>query len=349
MDRLYPESKLLKDYVEDQKALNAAMEIYPERSAEYQAALTKLGSEYEVNRSKATIWGQMTEGAIDRIDEAFANAWANIGSGANTLWDNLKQGFKQTLGEIAHMLTTKPLLASFSNWLTGTDNGQGLGSVWSKLLGGSGGGGAGGGGGLMSSITSLGSTVYKLYSAVTGVGSEIASGYASGGISGALNGGVNYYGNMLTNLSNTLSSGFGSLSTAIFGASASQIAANAATSAVLTNTLSQSATQLGTQFAANVGYEAVGSQLAAGFASQVAGQTAATGAAAGAAAGAGFYAQLAAMASNPVGWVIAAVTSAYQSGKLYDQGERWNTKEVMNTDLVKYSGGVGQATLALLR
>lgn len=54
------------------------------------------------------------------------------------------------------------------------------------------------------------------------------------------------------------------------------------------------------------------------------------------------------MASNPVGWVIAAVTSAYQSGKLYDQGVRWNTKDVMNTDLVKYSGGIGQATLAPL-
>jgi len=162
MDRLYPESALLKSYVEDQKALNAAMELYPANAAQYEDALAKLGNEYEVNRSKATIWGQMTEGAIDRIDEAFANAWGNIGDGAASLWDNLKTGFKQTLGEIAHMLTTKPLLASISNWLTGTDNGQGLSSVWSKLLGSAGGSSSGSsGGGLFSGLAGVGQNLLR--------------------------------------------------------------------------------------------------------------------------------------------------------------------------------------------
>lgn len=333
MDRLYPEAKLLKDYTEDQKALSAAMALYPGNAANYQAALLKLGNEYEVNRSKATLWGQMTEGAIDRIDEAFATAWGNIGSGAESLWDNLKKGFKQTLGEIAHMLTTKPLLASISNWLTGTDNGQGLSSVWGKLLGGVSGSSSSSGGGLFGSgntLVSMGKSIYQAYSAITGVGSSIASGYASGGVGGAISGGVGYYGNLLSSLGTTLSGGFSSIVGAITGSTATQVAANAATSAALQGAVAQGATQVGTSIG-------IGGAAAAG-----------AGTAAAAGAGAGFYASLAAMASNPVGWVIAAVTSAYQSGKLYDQGVRWNTKDVMNTDLVKYSGGIGQATLAPL-
>lgn len=333
VDRLNPQIKLLKDFTAEQDALNAAIARYPENAALYQDALAKLGNEYEVNRSKATIWGQMTEGAIDRIDEAFASAWGNIGSGAESLWDNLKKGFKQTLGEIAHMLTTKPLLASISNWLTGTDNGQGVSSVWGKLLGGVSGSSSSSGGGLFGSgntLVSMGKSIYQAYSAITGVGSSIASGYASGGVGGAISGGVGYYGNLLSSLGTTLSGGFSSIVGAITGSTATQVAANAATSAALQGAVAQGATQVGTSIG-------IGGAAAAG-----------AGTAAAAGAGAGFYASLAAMASNPVGWVIAAVTSAYQSGKLYDQGVRWNTKDVMNTDLVKYSGGIGQATLAPL-
>ena len=333
VDRLNPQIKLLKDFTVEQDALNAAIARYPQNAALYQDALVKLGNEYEVNRSKATLWGQMTEGAIDRIDEAFASAWGNIGSGAESLWDNLKKGFKQTLGEIAHMLTTKPLLASISNWLTGTDNGQGIGSVWSKLLGGASGSSSSSGGGLFGSgntLVSMGKSIYQAYSAITGVGSSIASGYASGGIGGAISGGVGYYGNLLSSFGSTLSSGFSGIVGAITGSTATQVAANAATSAALQGAVAQGATQVGTSIG-------IGGAAAAG-----------AGTAAAAGAGAGFYASLAAMASNPVGWVIAAVTSAYQSGKLYDQGVRWNTKDVMNTDLVKYSGGIGQATLAPL-
>lgn len=335
MDRLSPQTKLLKDFTAEQDALNAAIARYPENAALYQDALVKLGNEYQVNQSKATLWGQLTEGAVDRIDGVFADAWSNIGSGADSLWDNLVKGAKQAFGEIAHMLTTKPLLASISNWLTGTDNGQGISSVWGKLLGNSGSGQSAGGGGLMSSITSLGSTVYKLYSAVTGVGSSIASGYASGGLSGALSGGASYYSNLFSSLASTISTGFSGLTSAIFGSTASQIAANTATSTALQGALTEGVASVGANLGLG-GFAAEGAAAAAG-----AGGTAA-------AVGSGFYAQLAAMASNPVGWVVAAVTSAYQSGKLYDQGERWNTKEVMNTDLVKYSGGVGQATLAPL-
>ncbi|MGG5288849.1 tape measure protein [Pseudomonas shirazensis] len=321
MDRLYPEAKLLKDYAEDQKALNAAMALYPENAANYQAALLKLGNEYEVNRSKATLWGQMTEGAIDRIDEAFATAWGNIGSGAESLWDNLKKGFKQTLGEIAHMLTTKPLLASISNWLTGADNGQGLSSVWGKLLGGANGSSTGGGGGMMSTLTNAGSMLYKLYSAVTGVGSSVASGWASGGLGGAINGGYSYYANLFSGLTSSLSSGFSSVVGSILGSSSSQIAANAATSAALQGAVAQGAATVGT----NIG---IGGAAYAGAGTAAAGISG------------GLGAQFAAMASNPVGWVVAAVTAAYQSGKIYDKGYRYDMMETLTDKNTLAAGGI---------
>lgn len=321
MERLYPEAKLLKDYTEDQKALNAAMGLYPENAANYQAALLKLGNEYEVNRSKATLWGQMTEGAIDRIDEAFASAWGNIGSGAESLWDNLKKGFKQTLGEIAHMLTTKPLLASISNWLTGADNGQGLSSVWGKLLGGASGSSTGGGGGMMSSLTNAGSMLYKLYSAVTGVGSSVASGWASGGLGGAINGGYSYYANLFSGLTSSLSSGFSSVVGSILGSSSSQIAANAATSAALQGAVAQGAATVGT----NIG---IGGAAYAGAGTAAAGISG------------GLGAQFAAMASNPVGWVVAAVTAAYQSGKIYDKGYRYDMMETLTDKNTLAAGGI---------
>lgn len=298
MDRLYPEAKLLKDYTEDQKALNAAMELYPQNAANYQSALAKLGREYEVNQSKATIWGQLTEGAIDRIDGVFADAWANIGSGANNLWDSLVKGAKQAFGEIAHMLTTKPLLASLSNWLTGTDNGQGIGSVWGKLMGsatgqqsGSAGDSNGWGG-----MVGLGKNLYSAWNAVTGVGAEIMSGYASGGISGAISGGASYYGSMLSNLGTTLTGGFQSIVGAITGQTAAQAASSAA---------------------AQAAGAAAGNSLGVN-----AGAYAASG---GAGASSGMLASMGAM------WPLAVIMGMYQSGKLYDAGVRPDAGEVRDS------------------
>jgi hypothetical protein len=322
MERLYPEAKLLKDYAEDQQALNAAMALYPENAANYQAALVKLGNEYEVNRSKSTLWGQMTEGAIDRIDDAFATAWGNIGSGAESLWDNLKKGFKQTLGEIAHMLTTKPLLASISNWLTGGDNGQGLSSVWGKLLGSIGGSGSGGGSGGFGGLAGLGKNLYSAWSTITGVGSSVASGYASGGISGALSGGASYYGNMLSNISSTLSNGFTSLASTITGTAAVQtaamIGAQGVTSAVLSGAVTEGAAAMGTQFTTGVA-----TTTAATYAAAEAG-AAATAASLGG--------QISAAVSSAAAmWPLAVVMGMYQSGKLYDSGVRADAGEIMDS------------------
>ena len=329
MDRLYPEAKLLKDYTADQEALNAAMALYPENAASYQDALAKLGNEYEVNRSKATIWGQMTEGAIDRIDEAFASAWGNIGSGAESLWDNLKKGFKQTLGEIAHMLTTKQLLASISNWLTGTDNGQGLSSIWGKLLGSATGqGGSAGDANGWGGMVSLGKNLYSAWSNLTGVGSSIASGYASGGVSGALSGGASYYGNMLSNIASTLSGGFTSLiggNIAITGATA---AGTAATTAALTGvTAAQAAAAAATVGAEGITAASLSAAVAEGAASigTNIGVAGATTAAASQGIGAAISS---AMSSAAAMWPLAVIMGMYQSGKLYDAGVRPDASEM---------------------
>ncbi len=314
MDRLYPEAAALREYTAEQHALNAAMSLYPENAAAYQAALVKLGTEYEVNRSKATLWGQMTEGAIDRIDQSFANAWANIGDGANTLWDDLKKGFKQTLGEIMHMLTTKPLLASISNWLTGTDNGQGLGSVWSKLLGTVGGssggvsiGGLGGG-----SLAGIGKSLYQAWSSLTGVGSSIAGGYATGGIGGAVSGGVGYYTSMLSSVGASISSGFSGLMATITGSTAAQTAAIVGAEGVTAASLS-------------VGMEAA----AAGYATQFG---AITGTVSYAAAESAAAASAAASTSAMMG-PLAILMGMYQSGKLYDAGVRYDTSDMQTSKL----------------
>lgn len=321
VDRLNPQIKLLKDYTAEQDALNAAIGRYPANAALYQDALVKLGNEYEVNRSKTTLWGQMTEGAIDRIDEAFATAWGNIGDGAESLWDNLKKGFKQTLGEIAHMLTTKPLLASISNWLTGTDNGQGVGSVWSKLLGsvgGSSGSGSSGSSGGFGGMVDMGKSLYQAYSAITGVGSSMATGYASGGVSGAISGGAGYYSSMLSSLGSTISSGFSSMVGAVTGSTAATTGATSALGATLSGAVAEGAAAVGT----NIG---------------VAGATTA-------AASQGLGAQItAAMGNVAAMWPLAVVMGMYQSGKLYDAGVRPDSGEIMD------SGGktaAGKAVMA---
>jgi tape measure domain-containing protein len=344
VDRLSPQIKLLNDYTREQDALNAAIDLGTSKTPMYQEALAKLSQEYEVNRSKATLWGQMTEGAIDRIDEAFASAWGNIGNGANDLWDNLKTGFKQTLGEIAHMLTTKPLLASISNWLTGTDNGQGLSSVWSKILGSASGSSSGSsGGGMFSGLADIGKNLYSVYNAITGVGADIVAGYSSGGIGGAISGGASYYGNMLNGIATTLSSGFTSLIGGNIAITGATMASSAATTAALTGVTAEVAasaaasvgaegiTLAALQGAIAEGAATVGTQIGVAGATTAAASSGIAGAISGA------------LSSAAAMWPLAIVMGMYQSGKLYDAGVRPSMSEMQAT------GGdtaLGKATMA---
>ncbi|WP_288464711.1 tape measure protein [uncultured Pseudomonas sp.] len=320
VDRLQPQAKLLKDYTKEVDVLNKAIELYPAKADQYREAQRLLGEEYDRNRLKASIWGEWTEGAIDRVDASFADAWANIGDGASNLFDNLKKGFKQTLGEIAHMLTTKPLLASFGDWLTGTISGNGLSAVWSKALGAFGGSGSSGGtSGALSGLGSLANNLYSAYSTFTGVGPAVMAGYQAGGISGALSGGAGYYGALVSNAASTVAGWLGMTSAATGAGTAGALNAAAIAGA---NTVGTSLGYLGSSTVAFPG---------------------AAGAAAGTGAAAGSSSFLASLGSTmAAAWPLAVVAGMYASGKLYDAGVRPDGKATLE------SGGhtaFGKATM----
>lgn len=240
MDRLYPQSKLLKDYIEDQNALNAAIEIYPARADEYRAALQRLGVEYEQNQNAATTWGKFTEGAVDRIDEAFADMWQSVLSKSGNFMDTLKNSFKQFLAEMLHMAITKPIIVQIGSalgvgGLAASDSGGGLLSS----LGDNGG------------ITSLLNTAKNVMSvAGTRFGQAVMQGWSGGdgilgGIQGAFSNGADYF-------SNAVSSAFTAGSTT----AAVAIEASAAN---FSSAVSQGAINYGTQFSAegaSVSFEA---------------------------------------------------------------------------------------------
>ncbi|MDM9595296.1 DUF4214 domain-containing protein [Pseudomonas guariconensis] len=192
MDRLYPEKKLLREYTEAQAALNKAMELAPDKAAEYQDALRLLGLEYEQNKNAATAWGQFTEGALDRVDGAFADAWKNIGDGFDGFATSLKDGFKQLLAELAHMAITRPIVMQIGAAL-------GVGGLSAQSGGLFGGGGGSGGLGLFD----MASKAYGV--ATSGFGSAVSAGWSAGegflgGMQGAISGGYNYISSGLSGL-----------------------------------------------------------------------------------------------------------------------------------------------------
>jgi tape measure domain-containing protein len=195
VDRLNPQAKLLKDFTTEQDALNAAIARYPENAALYQDALSKLGKEYEINRNKATLWGQFTEGAIDRIDEAFADMWKSVLSKSGNFMDTLKDSFRQFLAEMLHMAITKPIIVQIGSALGvgGLEASQQGGGLLSGLTG-------GGGGGIMSYLN----TAKNVMSAAgSSFGQSILSGWTSGdglvgGLQGAFTNGADYLGSAIT-------------------------------------------------------------------------------------------------------------------------------------------------------
>ncbi|MDU4059450.1 MAG: tape measure protein [Pseudomonas oryzihabitans] len=197
MDRLQPQAKLLKDYTKEVAALTKAMELDKENSAQYAETLRLLGLEYEQNRVKATAWGQFTEGAVDRVDEAFADAWKNIGKGFDGFATSLKDGFKQLLAELAHMAITKPIIMQIGaamgvGGLSASQNGGMLGI-----------GGSGSGGMNLTDLYNYGTGAYKF---ITGTGANLYNAYSSGGMTGVYNYGANALGNAFSG-ANTAATG----------------------------------------------------------------------------------------------------------------------------------------------
>lgn len=319
MDRLYPEKKLLREYTEGQEALNKAMELAPEKTSEYQDALRLLGLEYEQNRSAATAWGKFTEGAVDRVDDAFASAWKNIGDGFDGFATSLKEGFKQLLAELAHMAITKPIVMQIGAAL----GVGGLSAQTSGLFGGS----AGGGGLSLSNLWSMGNSAYS--AATSGFGAAISAGWTAGegflgGLQGAISGGYGF-------LSNSISGLFSGAGTA---AGASNVGFGLGQSLVSGGVGSTgSAAGAGATYATGAtGATALGGTLAGiGGALYGYGQSGLKGAATGAAGSVGGYYLGSAIGSivpglgTLIGGVIGSALGGFLGGSLF--GGSWQTKD----------------------
>ncbi|WP_207869503.1 hypothetical protein [Pseudomonas sp. 51_B] len=320
MDRLYPEKKLLREYTEGQEALNKAMELAPDKTSEYQEALRLLGLEYEQNKNAATAWGKFTEGAVDRVDGAFADAWKSIGDGFEGFASSLKEGFKQLLAELAHMAITRPIVMQIGAAL-------GVGGL-SAQNGGLFGGSAAGGGLSLSSLWNMGSSAY---SAITsGFGGAIAAGWSAGqgflgGMQGAISGGYGYISNAVSSLfgGSVAASGASNVG---FGLGQSLVSGGVGSGGAAAGSSAGYATGAG-------GATALGGALAGiGGALYGYGQSGVKGAATGAAGGVGGYYAGAAIGSlagplgTVIGGVIGSALGSFVGGSLF--GGSWQTKDV---------------------
>ena len=330
MDRLYPEAKLLKDYTEDQKALNAAMALYPDNAANYQAALLKLGNEYEVNRSKATLWGQMTEAAVDRIDDAFADMWKSVLSKSGNFMDTLKNSFRQFLAEMLHMAITKPIIVQIASSLgVGGASSGGLSSIL--------GGGSGGG----MNAQGMFETASKAYSVATSAfGDAVSAGWTAGegflgGVQGAFKAGSGYLSSSIGSLFGSAAGSSGAMVNGVYQLGSS---GGVATVDLISNTVTNSSgavtgsASAATTTAASAGLSATSAvmygiggaiqgYLKAGVKGAVAG---AGGAVAGAYAGAAIGSAVP-IIGNVIGAAIGAVLGGMFGSSLF--GGDWVTKD----------------------
>ena len=193
---------------------------------------------------------------------------------------------------VAKTLIVQPLIAALFGGSAGGGSSS-LGGLVGSMLSGSSSGSDSSSSGGWGSMASLGKNIYSAWSAVTGVGADIAAGYASGGLGGAVSGGIGYYSSMLSSLGTTLSGGFSSLTTA-----------------------------LGLQTAATTAATGTGYAL---------GGTLVSGAAGSATYAAGTSGISAAMSSAAAMWPLAVIMGMYQSGKLYDSGVRPDGDEIRDS------------------
>ncbi|MCF7545550.1 tape measure protein, partial [Pseudomonas petrae] len=328
VDRLYPQTKLLRDYTQEQEALNKAIELYPEKADAYRDALQRLGVEYQQNKTAASSWGKFTEGAIDRIDDAFADMWKSVLSKSGNFMDTLKDSFRQFLAEMLHMAITKPILVQFASAL-----GVGGASAQSSGLFGD---VTGSGGGLTSW---LGTAKNVLSVASSNFGQSIMAGWSTGeGVVGGIQGA---FGNGASYIKDAITSGF-----AAGSATASAVAST--TAETLTSTLATSYAGYGAQFGTGVAQGSFSGAAASYSASAASSSLSALSAtlsyvgavyaviqsyqaygAKGAATTAGFAAAGAAIGSvvpvigTALGAAIGAVIGSIASSSLFGSGEKY--------------------------
>jgi len=301
-DELNPAEVAAREYGKQQELLNDIIARGGENADKARGDLAKLREQYEENNQATSEWAKWTEGALDRVDSAFADAWRNIGDGFSSFRDSLTNAFKQMLAELAHIAITKPIIIQIG---AAIGIGGGAGQAVSMMGGGSGGGiGVG-------SLLQYGQTAY---SAITGVGPAALAGWQSGGLMGGIQGATSYFGNMFGGIDQGLGQIYG----------------------VLTNgagsTYAPLSYQAGVQGWGNMAATAA-PWLAGGLGALMGYQNAGVkGAAAGAGgAAAGYYAGSALGSFVPglgtaIGGAIGAALGGVLGGSLF--GGKWQTKDV---------------------
>jgi hypothetical protein len=103
-------------------------------------------------------WDKALQGTVERIDQAFATAWKGGFDSFSDFRDNIKDAFKNLLGEMANLAITRPIVmsigAAFGMGGSGSAAASGIGSLF-------GGGGGAGGGGLLSGFGNIGSGLFN--------------------------------------------------------------------------------------------------------------------------------------------------------------------------------------------
>lgn len=77
---------------------------------ESKTAVDSLTTSIRESEKVADPWADALQGAVERVDSAFADMWLNIGSGFEDFADSLKDAFSQLLAELAHMAITRPIV-----------------------------------------------------------------------------------------------------------------------------------------------------------------------------------------------------------------------------------------------
>lgn len=304
-DRLDPVRAATKRLTAEKKLLKEGLDAGRVSLEEYQLRLQQLDDEYKENTRATSDWAKWTEGALDRVDGAFADAWRNIGDGFSSFRDSLTNAFRQMLAELAHMAITRPIVLQIGAAL-------GIGGAAGQATAMMGGGSGGGMGGMLSSASNL----YSLFQAGQGQGllGSIFSGFKSGGFGGAFNGATSYFGNMFGGIDQGLGQIYG----------------------VLTNgagsTYAPLSYQAGVQGWGNMAATAA-PWLAGGLGALMGYQNAGVkGAAAGAAGAAGGYYAGSALGSlvGPLGTVVGGAIGSALGGLLGGSlfGGKWQTKDV---------------------
>lgn len=135
---------------EQRKAQEDAAKATEKAAKEAEKAAEKAAKEAE---KQAEQYAKAWEESVKRIDEAFADGWLDVIEGnASNVFDNILDGFKRLLAEMAHQAITRPIMLSFMSSMGFGPQGGGSGNLLSGLSSLGSAGGTGASGGLMNAM-----------------------------------------------------------------------------------------------------------------------------------------------------------------------------------------------------